>query len=374
MKISQTLPRPENWSDFEDLCKRLWGEVWECPEIQKHGRLGQNQSGVDVFGMKKGEDGYYGIQCKGKNEYNNNQLTEREIDDEVEAAKHFEPPLKKLYLVTTAQNDVKVQAYVRKLNLKHRAEGLFEVHVFGWESIVGLINENKRTHDFYVKSQNFKRNHAVRVTFHDGSTVLEAPVQFSQTKTIYSTKDNPLNPFLKQWSAFDRIAAMYTQEKDKVNRSYFRLGLRVENTGEYALENYKLRVRFSTGCQKFSDEQPIELRTVESMLAMNFRSPRTWTSSENSEGFFSLNFGHAAMLVPLDGRSSNDLWIRPHPDASEILLDWTFLSKDFNDEGLLRIEVNSEIEKRRKYVKVEVPTEERKEDGEITDYWEEVES
>ncbi len=35
MEAPQTLRRPSNWQDFESLCKKLWGEIWNCPEIQK---------------------------------------------------------------------------------------------------------------------------------------------------------------------------------------------------------------------------------------------------------------------------------------------------------------------------------------------------
>ena len=37
MKIAQSLPKPQNWYDLETLCKKLWGDVWECPEIKKNG-------------------------------------------------------------------------------------------------------------------------------------------------------------------------------------------------------------------------------------------------------------------------------------------------------------------------------------------------
>ncbi len=90
MEAPKTLRRPANWQDFESLCKKLWGEIWNCPEIQKNGRLGQEQSGVDVYGIPFGEDEYYGIQCKGKNEYNDNQFTQKEIDDEIEKAKELD--------------------------------------------------------------------------------------------------------------------------------------------------------------------------------------------------------------------------------------------------------------------------------------------
>ncbi|WP_339699267.1 hypothetical protein [uncultured Marixanthomonas sp.] len=58
MKISQSLPPPDNWKDFERLCKKLWGEIWDCPEITMNGRNGQNQSGIDISGIPKGEDSY----------------------------------------------------------------------------------------------------------------------------------------------------------------------------------------------------------------------------------------------------------------------------------------------------------------------------
>ncbi|MCF8257854.1 MAG: hypothetical protein K9J06_09880 [Flavobacteriales bacterium] len=319
-------------------------------------------------------DGYYGIQCKGRNEYNHNQLTEKEINAEVEAAKLFEPPLKKLYLATTAQDDASVQAYVRKLNLKYKSEGLFEVHVFGWGSIVDLITANKRTHDFYLKSQNFKRNHAVQVTFLDGSATLNAAVQFSQTRTIYSTKDDPLTPFRQHWSAIDSMMSMYRREKDKVNRSYFHFGLRVENTGECALENYKLTARLSGGYQTITNEQPIKHRTAMLISAIKHMGPLSLTRFNESKGIITLNCGLSTVLVPHDTHGSDDLWIKPLHDTSEILVDWTFLSKEFNDEGQLRIEVKSEIERRRKYVKVEDPSEERKEEGAVTDYWEDLDA
>ena len=37
MQISKSLPKPQNWQDFETLCKKLWGEIWSCPEIKKNG-------------------------------------------------------------------------------------------------------------------------------------------------------------------------------------------------------------------------------------------------------------------------------------------------------------------------------------------------
>lgn len=56
MEAKTQLRKPENWQDFERLCKVLWGEIWECPDtIKRNGRQGQAQKGVDIYGIKKGE-------------------------------------------------------------------------------------------------------------------------------------------------------------------------------------------------------------------------------------------------------------------------------------------------------------------------------
>ena len=66
----------------------LWAEIWNCPETKKNGRNGQDQHGVDVSGTPSWEVAeYYGIQCKGKDDYTHAQLTEKEIDREIEKAK-----------------------------------------------------------------------------------------------------------------------------------------------------------------------------------------------------------------------------------------------------------------------------------------------
>lgn len=112
--MKKTLRRPENWQDFETLCKNLWGEIWNCPEIKKNGRPGDQQFGVDVYGIPENQRQYFGIQCKGEDEYTDKQFTATEINDCIKQAKEFDPPLKKLYLATTAVKNSGIEALVRK--------------------------------------------------------------------------------------------------------------------------------------------------------------------------------------------------------------------------------------------------------------------
>ena len=87
-------------------------------KLKKNGRAGQNQHGVDIYGIPKNEVQYFGIQCKGKDEYTKAILTEKEIIAEIEKAKTFKPKLKKLYFTTTANKDERIEEFVRLKILK----------------------------------------------------------------------------------------------------------------------------------------------------------------------------------------------------------------------------------------------------------------
>ena len=151
--------KPENWQDFEKLCKKLWGEIWNCPDtIKRNGRLGQSQRGVDVYGIPKGESHYYGIQCKGKNDYTNSSLTKKEIEDEIKKANEFKPALKSFIFATTANKDADIEEFVREKDIEYRAHGLFEVHLACWEDIVDLLEDNRNTFNWYINNCHYKGN------------------------------------------------------------------------------------------------------------------------------------------------------------------------------------------------------------------------
>src|SRR5271170_3947277 len=95
---------PRYWEAFEDLCLDLYREVWSDPSAQKNGRGGQAQAGTDVYGQPDYAAGkWHGVQCKGKDTYNQGEVTETELRNEVEKAKTFEPALSDWVLATTAK-------------------------------------------------------------------------------------------------------------------------------------------------------------------------------------------------------------------------------------------------------------------------------
>ena len=373
MKAAKTLGRPENWQDFETLCKKLWGEIWKCPEIKKNGRAGQAQNGVDVYGIPSHEDDYYGIQCKGKDEYTHKQLTAKEIDTEIEKAKSFEPKLKKLYFATTAVKDAEIEKIVRLKNAEHKKKKLFEVHLFSWEDIVDLIEENRETYDYYVHSINFKSANSVAVTFPDDTRELTIVPKFRKTITHYKQKIVPQNPLfgnpifdhINRQQSYAQIISVSTS-KTEVNYSFCQFYLRIHNTGDAPIEDYKILLEFEGEIVELSDTN--EKTTGFALINMNVRIPDTFLYSDSMTGKI---VPRKNILVGDDTFASDDIFLKPTYKESKIVLRWKLISKSFKQSGELLINVKPDIETVYKDILVEDPLKVRTEESDIEDYIEE---
>ena len=139
--LNRALPPPNNWQDFESLCFDLYTRVWRTNDAEMHGRRGQPQSGVDVYGNDRVEERFVGVQCKGKEEGYGYALTNAELRAEVEKAKTFRPPLGVFVVATTAANDVGILALARQITQEHEQLGLFEVRVQGWGTLRQRITD-----------------------------------------------------------------------------------------------------------------------------------------------------------------------------------------------------------------------------------------
>jgi len=136
---------PRDWQVFEEICHSLWEREWKCATIQQHGRSGQAQHGVDIYGKPDGGAHYHGIQCKAKSSAAGRiaALSVKDIRREVEEARTFAPPLKGLIIATTAASDVKIQTIVRKLSEEHVRQGLFTIDVLAWPEIVARLVQHE---------------------------------------------------------------------------------------------------------------------------------------------------------------------------------------------------------------------------------------
>lgn len=136
------IPPPQKWQDFESLCRDLWAEIWCDPKTKKNGRSGQAQNGVDVYGFLKSEVAWHGVQCKGKDNFLEKKLSEKELKAEVKKALTFEPALSEFTLATTGPRDAVLQKLARIITTRHVIKGLFTVEVVFWDDIIELLEQN----------------------------------------------------------------------------------------------------------------------------------------------------------------------------------------------------------------------------------------
>lgn len=136
--IAQTrLPPPKSWSEFEDICRDSFGERWSNPDLTKHGRQGQRQRGVDIYGNDHAGN-RVGIQCKNTA----SPISPTLIAAEVAIAEEFEPPITKLYIATTYDTDASIQQHVRCLSESRVSQGKFGVEIVSWPEIVQDLAKN----------------------------------------------------------------------------------------------------------------------------------------------------------------------------------------------------------------------------------------
>lgn len=123
------LPRPKSWDEFEDICADILKRIWKDPYLIRHGRSGQKQNGVDIYGHPEHLGGaisgkYAGAQCK-----ETDALSIGTVEKEVRKAMSFQPSLAEYLVMTTAPRDAVLQQQVRTWC------STFRVHVMFWEDI-----------------------------------------------------------------------------------------------------------------------------------------------------------------------------------------------------------------------------------------------
>ena len=344
--MKKAIRPPENWQDFETLCKKLFGEIWKCPHtIKKNGRLGQPQCGIDVYGKPKGEIDYIGIQCKGKDNYSERKLTEKEIDEEIKKALTFEPKIKTLIFTTTAQKDVKIEKYIRLKDVESCKNNNFEIVLLSWEDIADLIEENRDTFNWYVNEFQFKDQFDIEIEIFSENENDELIPKFKKTITKYTLETD--RDFEKKIWAQPLIMIQeptYLFGSNKINRSWCKIQTHIKNTGSIVLEDWKLYLTFEE-VQKVDDDFTKDIFMYKT--ASNYRT--TWAFAEEKKiGYFPLN---NTPLIQKDSKYFKCFCI-PNFEAKEIIVKWHLLARNFDREGQIILKVNPdyEIKNEKKYV------------------------
>lgn len=115
-------------------------EILKDPYTQLHGRQGQEQAGVDVYGTDFHTQKLHGVQCKGKDAHYGKPITENELCSEVTKALTISPQHSQFFiLATTAPRDKNIQKVACEVTAEQRSTSKMTVVVLGWEDICERI-------------------------------------------------------------------------------------------------------------------------------------------------------------------------------------------------------------------------------------------
>lgn len=134
---SMQIPPPTDWGEFESIVLDAMAIRWTSPNLQKIGRSGQGQQGVDIYGLNNLGQAV-GIQCKKRK----GKLKEKDVDAEIAKAAHFKPVLSVLYIATTQELDAPLQSMVRLKSAARVATGGFAVQILFWDDIIQNLVTN----------------------------------------------------------------------------------------------------------------------------------------------------------------------------------------------------------------------------------------
>jgi hypothetical protein len=350
---------PKNWQDFETLCLKLWGEIWQIPhEIEFNSDNAQGQQGVDIYGPIEAGLRYNGIQCKNKKlnliDGSFNRITIADIQAEIDKALNFEPALNKLIIATSLPKDQKVEEYVRKKSVEHVGQKLFSIQICFWEFFERKIPEFQKVYDWYLKHENYERVSGIKVTFEGGETTMELNPKFK--KTIISYTNDPIPQILKsdmeQMGMF-RQPLLYRNDKYVDWEQYCWFNLSVTNTGKRVIEDYKIELDFEGKFQKVGTEKP-------DISSYKYFKNNVKGYSNSDKSLFIQPY--QPVLVPSDGFLTKGIYLKPHIGTEGIIkIKWTLLSRDFEDSGELSLIIAPKynVERKVEYIS-ETPPESEK--------------
>lgn len=327
--------KPKNWQDFEVLCKNLWKLEFSCHDINRHGRQGQKQHGVDIYGYINNGNEIFGIQCKGKDEYNHSQITKSEIDAEINKAITFTPSLSLFIFATTSSRDEKIQEYIRIKDQEFFNSHKMHISIKFWDCIEELLEYHKDVLNWYENT--FTHFYDIEVKAIVQNSILTP--RYNNVTRIYKTYSADLyklgiSPFLMPQTITD----IFHQRPYK-NHTWCEFDIKLSNIGDSVLEDYSLDLNF--------DES--EVRAISNMNDVFTNDPFDIESnklkSEQMELFhykdddFSLIFEPKDRVLVQKNRKICKIGLFPKYTAKEIHIKWTLIARDFHKKGTLIIPI-----------------------------------
>ena len=216
MPISTTskLPIPKDAYEFESITSDVLNVVYPARRLQRYGRQGQNQHGIDVRTIDKGD--LIVAQCKDYKKIKPQQICEivKGVDTRSEGMRG----LKKLIIAVAAERDTHCQDEVSKIN--NSKDYSFEIDIMFWDDFTKYILETPSLLSRYYPDYAYAQR-ATNTTFFVKifvSSEYKPDTKFEKIRLELKQRLR-LIPFVK--SFFTEIdATASSSSKDEIEQNY----------------------------------------------------------------------------------------------------------------------------------------------------------
>ncbi len=150
------LPKLANDNDFEDLVKDVYIHEFKNPNLQRYGRSGQKQHGIDIIGIA-GINYQTGkptvIQCKNHVKGISDTSLISEIDEELEKFDKSKYRSSDYLFVTSADNSTPVIDHCSELTAMRKAQNKPSVVIQFWDYVADKTLKNREILHTYYSDQ-----------------------------------------------------------------------------------------------------------------------------------------------------------------------------------------------------------------------------
>lgn len=134
-------PKPQSEDIFEDMVCDIFARRFNNPNLQRYGRKGQSQDGLDITGFAGTDyssNELVGIQCKNHTVKISSKKLEAEITETLKKFEDSKLPVEKIFFLTSADKDKNVQDS-RFIDNKGKS---ISVEVLFWDYVVQEIEKH----------------------------------------------------------------------------------------------------------------------------------------------------------------------------------------------------------------------------------------
>jgi len=141
-------PKPKSDEIFEDIICDIYSREFQNPNLQRYGRSGQAQNGIDVLGVSIGGINYpinelVAIQCKNHIKDITDTKLQKEIVDEVtKFEENSKWEIDRYLFATSADNSKPMHDFVLSLNTERCKHKKFPIEVIFWDHITKRLDRH----------------------------------------------------------------------------------------------------------------------------------------------------------------------------------------------------------------------------------------